>query len=74
MAEVKSIWLDLCLAWRQCFFNFNELIVFFKPCESWVAQECEKVLPMQSLNFSFYKQHGFFVLVFVVVPPPLSSL
>lgn len=41
-----------------------------------MEQECEKVLPMQSLNFSFYKQHVFFVfvwfgLVFVDVPPHL---
>lgn len=28
-----------------------------------MEQECEKVLPMQSLNSSFYKQHGFFVFV-----------
>lgn len=40
-----------------------------------MEQECEKVLPMQSLNSSIYKQHGFFCfrlvwfgLVFVDVP------
>lgn len=36
-----------------------------------MAQECEKVLPMQSLNFSFYKQHGFFVLFWFLLLFPL---
>lgn len=39
-----------------------------------MAQECEKVLPMQSLNFSFYKQHGFFVLVWFLLLFSLISL
>lgn len=32
-----------------------------------MEQECEKVLPMQSLNSSIYKQHVFFLFSFGLV-------